>query len=686
MNKNKHRLYSPARIGHLDVANRIVMGPMGLGYTKDGTPNQRVMEFFRQRAKGQPGIIIVGGTQIDPYHMDQTTGLRCYSEEFIPGLREFADMVHRESNGKTRLFLQFLHHGRYAKKKNTGVQAIGPSAVPSPYTGMEMPREISVDEIHELEKMYANAAYIAKEAGIDGVEICTNSGYLFGQFFSPITNLRKDEYGGSFEGRTRFFFETLKAIRDKVGYEFVVTTRIGGSDLIPGGNTLDDACQLAEAIDRSGYVDAINVTGGWHESSVPQVTMEIPWGTFSYLGRTIKKHVTLPVMMSNRLGIDAAEELVELGELDFAVFSRAFLADPQFARKASEGRKDDIRYCVGCNQKCLDLLLTGKGSVSCLTNPSCGREYELVENGIMPEQRLSTSPERILVIGAGPAGMEFARVCAARGHQVTVWEKTNHVGGQVNYAAAPPRRHDFMIFMHFLECACKKLGVVFEFDHEGSSEEILKVYNEKAFDRVVLATGGQPIVPSLPIEDGADVVNAIDYLAGKVDTGKNVVIIGGGAVGVETSLKLAEEGTLGAEALRTLMIFNADSPERLKELLRTGSKHVSIVEMQKSLGRDIGPGCRFSMMARLRQLGVDQYKLTTAQEIRKNEVVLKNEAGETFTVPSDTAVIAIGAKPLDDLEKALTGKIDKLHAIGDCVKTAKIMDAVEAAYFLAVKL
>ena len=329
------RLYTPVKLGNIELSNRIVMGPMGLGYANDGYVSDRLLEFFRQRAKGKPGLIIVGGTQVDKKRYTNTAGLHCFDEKYIPGLKKFTDMIHAESEGKTKVFFQFLHHGRYSKQKDIGgVEAVAPSAVPSPYTKFEMPHALTIDEIREIVGFYGNAARIAKEAGADGIEICTNSGYLIGQFFSPITNKREDEYGGSLENRMRFYFEVVDAIREAVGNDFVVTTRIGGSDLIPGSNTIEDAVKIARAISDCGRIDALSVTGGWHESSVPQVTMEMPWEAFSFLGRTIKDNVDIPVMMSNRLGIEAAERYVEEGALDLAVFARAFLADPEFAKKA----------------------------------------------------------------------------------------------------------------------------------------------------------------------------------------------------------------------------------------------------------------------------------------------------------------------------------------------------------------
>ena len=679
------RLYTPVKLGNIELSNRIVMGPMGLGYANDGYVSDRLLEFFRQRAKGQPGLIIVGGTQVDKKRYTNTAGLHCFDEKYIPGLKKFTDMIHAESEGKTKVFFQFLHHGRYSKQKDIGgVEAVAPSAVPSPYTKFEMPHALTIDEIREIVGFYGNAARIAKEAGADGIEICTNSGYLIGQFFSPITNKREDEYGGSLENRMRFYFEVVDAIREAVGNDFVVTTRIGGSDLIPGSNTIEDAVKIARAISDCGRIDALSVTGGWHESSVPQVTMEMPWEAFSFLGRTIKDNVDIPVMMSNRLGIEAAERYVEEGALDLAVFARAFLADPEFAKKAAQGRYDEIRYCIGCNQKCLDRLLTGRGIVGCLANVSCGLECDYVnQNKELPDQVISEHKENILVIGAGPAGMEFARVASARGHKVTVCEKNERSGGQMLYAAMPPRRKDIDLLRTYLENVCKNQGVCFITGRKISADETEFL---NSFDRIVVATGSKPVIPDIPVEEGADVVMSLDVLSGKKTTGRKVVVAGAGAVGTQVALSLAEEGTPSAEAVRSFLMFGMDTPDNIAAMLNKGTKTVSLVG--KKIGKGIGPGTKFSMIARIKQLGVNQYKGFHVIEIKQNGACLEDGEGNREFVDADTVVIALGTTPDNELYEKLKGLGMKaeLNVIGDAQKSGYISDAMEAAYELAVTL
>lgn len=678
------RLYSAAKLGNLELSNRIVMAPMGLGYADKGNVSERVLEFFRQRAKGQPGLIVVGGTQVDPKRYTNSAGLHCFDEKYIPGLKSLIDMVHEESGGKTKIFFQFLHHGRYSKQKDIGgVEAAAPSAVPSPYTKFEVPHALTKEEIKEIVGFYGNAARIAKEAGVDGIEICTNSGYLIGQFFSPVTNLREDEYGGSFENRMRFYFEVVDSMRDAVGSDFAITTRLGGTDLIPGSNTLEDVVEIAKAISDCGKIDGLSITGGWHESSVPQVTMEMPWEAFSYLGRTIKDNVDIPVMMSNRLGIEAAEKYVEMGALDFAVFARAFLADPDFAKKASEGKYDEIRYCIGCNQKCLDRLLTGRGIVGCLANVSCGLECDYInDEKVLPDKALSNKKENILVIGAGPSGMEFARIASARGHKVNIWDNKDKAGGTMIYAAMPPRRKDISLLTNYLENVCKKQGVEFTFSKEAKADEIIKLCSEGKYDRVVIATGTKQAKINIPTEEGADVVMALDVLSGKALTGRKVLVCGGGAVGTQTALKLAEEGTPSAEAIRSFMIFGMDEPDKLKELMNKGVKEVSI--SGGKIGKGLGPGTKFSMMERIGQLGVKKYKGTHVAEIKKDGVVLKDEEGNTSFAEADTVVLALGAEPNDDLYKSLENKIENLHLIGNAKEGGHITDAMETAYDLAI--
>ena len=547
-----------------------------------------------------------------------------------------------------------------------------------------MPRALTIDEIKEFIVWQAEAAAIAKKAGFDGIELETNSGYLYGQFWSPLTNLREDEYGcQNMENKNRFIVETLTAIREVVGPDYPLQLRVSGSDLLKGGCTGEDIADICEYLDKTGLVDCFSITAGWHDSTVPLITMEVPFGNWNYLGRQIKAKVQAPVVMGMRQHISLAEEVVERGDFDGVVIGRQWLADPDLVKKAMNGQHDRIRPCVGCNALCLDAAQAGK-DIGCIGNFECNREKELRNaDGKFPSEVKSAHPEKILVIGAGPSGMEFARVSALRGHKVTIWEKRDRTIGLSLFAATPPRRYDIRYLGQWLERECRALGVEIILNKEATAEDILAA--AKDFDRVVIAAGSRAVMPPIPTEEGAKLVHAWDVFEGKANLGKNVVVVGGGDVGVEVAMTIAEVGTITAEQLRFMMIYETEPAEKLKQLLVTGIHKVSVVEMGKKFAPDINPGSRWSIMYRTKQLGVDLLKETKVLEIRKDAVIVENEDGKK-AIPADTVVIAAGARPNNGLYEELKDKLPKVDVIGDSVSVGRIHNAVESAYRLAMTI
>lgn len=674
------KLYQPIAINKLELKNRIVMSPCGINNTIDGCMTDQDVAFYRKRAAGGVGLIVVANMQWDKVRFNPNSGAHIIDRKSLPSLKKVTDAIHQEGG---RVFAQLLHQGRYAlRAKYQNEQAVAPSPVPSRYSRMEMPRELTREEIKEFVKWQGEAALNALEAGFDGIEIETNSGYLFGQFFSPLTNLRTDEYGGDIYGRTRFLVETLEEVRKVIGSDVPLTIRIGGNDFVPGSCNSDDIADICEIVDKTGLIDAISVTGGWHEASVPLVTMELPHGTYAYLGKGIKARVHVPVMMGNRMNIPKAEELVERGDVDMVVMGRPLFADPELPNKAIAGRVDLIRPCIGCNAGCLDAGMKGIPA-GCIANPETNRETSLMDaNGKLPTELKSPKPEKILVIGAGPAGMEFARVASLRGHKVTIWEKRNRTIGLSMLAATPPRRYDIRYIGQWLERVCREQGVEIVLNKEATAAEIIEAVKAEEYDRVVLACGSVPITPKFEIEGGANVVQAWDVLEGKVEVGKEVVVIGGGAVGVETAEYIGEIGTLTADELRFMMIFDAEPHDKIKYLLNHGSKKVSVVEMQPKFATDINPGCRWSIMMRVRQLGIDLYSKSKVTAIKKDGVIIENEDGEKF-LPADTMVLAVGATPNNGMESELLNAGIVVDTIGDATTVGKIPDAIGAGYHLA---
>lgn len=673
----KSKLHTPAYIGKMELKNRMIMAPMGHGFCDEtnGYVSDRLIEFFRQRARGGYALIDLGAVQIDPV-LNTTEGImKLYDDSFIPGMRKLTDAVHAEGG---KMMAQLLHQGRYCNSREYGQIGVAPSAVYASYTG-ETPREMTLEECEQMIQYFADGAKRAVKAGFDAVEICTNSGYLIGQFLSPKTNLRTDKYGGeTLEERMTFMLEVIAAVREAVGPDYPISIRICSHDLVPGSNTNKEACIVAAAAEKAG-VDAIHVTGGWHEAIVPQATMDVPNGAFAYYGKRIKDAVNIPVIQCNRMNIETAERIVDEGMVDFVSFARHALAEPELPNKAGEGRYDEIRPCVSCNQGCLDNRMKHQ-KITCLVNAEVGREVDLLEDGKLPTERLSEHLEKILVIGAGPAGMEFARVSAKRGHSVTIWEKSDHTGGQFEVNSAPPGRQEFANFGKFLGKEILRLGVNVCLNKEATAEEILAAVNAGEFDRVVIAAGAQPVTPPIPGCNQPHVCQAWDVLKKNVLLGKRVVIVGGGAVGVETAEYVAKMGTITPEIQQFLAFYEAETPEGLMDMMVHGTKDVTIVEMGPKLGTDIGKTTRWSMMARLKKHGVKQLKSTKVVAINADSVEVEDADGNKSTIPADTVILAAGSRPINELHAALEGKVEKLNLIGDAVKPAFILDAVRTAY------
>ena len=675
------KLYTPVCINGLEIRNRVVMAPMSVGHSHEGYITEDTIEFYRRRANGGAGLIVIAGVQWDKERYSSMHGCLLTDEKYVPQLKKLTDTIHA---GGSKVFAQLLHKGRSASSTFLeGKQAVAPSPVPTKLTRNEMPRELTREEIHEFVRWQAEAAVLAKKAGFDGVEIETNSGYLFDQFFSPATNLRTDEYGGDIYGRTRFIVETLAAVKEAVGRDYPVTIRVSGSSLIDGSINGDEMAEICALLDATGNVDAFSVAAGWHESGVPVATMEVPHAGWAYLGRQIKARVKAPVAMGMRMDIQHAEVLVERGDFDAIVMGRPFLADPELVNKAMAGRADLIRPCIGCNAKCIDMTLVNK-HVSCVGNYECNRELELfAEEGKTFTEVKSTDPEKILVIGAGPAGLEFSRIAALRGHKVTVWEKRGRTIGLSMYAATPPRRYDIRYLGQWLEHMCRELGVDIVLNKEASAEDILAA--SKEYDRVVIACGSKAVLPDIPGAGRIPMVHAWDVFEGTAKLGKNIVIVGGGDVGVEAAMYLGEQGTLTAEELRFMMIYNAEPHDKLKQLLNKGVYNISVVEMGKKFAPDINPGGRWSIMLRVKQLGVKMHKETKVTEITGDGVRVENAEG-SFVIPADTVVIAAGARPSSELYDQLKDKIRRIDCIGDTVTVGRIPDAIESAYKLAATI
>lgn len=666
---NFPNLFSPIKINEMELKNRIVMTAMHLGYTPDGAVTDRLIEFYRERAKGGVALIIVGGCPIDDM-AGMASMARIDDDKYIDGLKRLTGEVQSEG---AKIAAQLYQAGRYTHSSTIGGRKpFSASAVRSRLTG-ETPRALELDEIPEVQSRFAEAALRAKRAGFDAVEILGSAGYLISQFLSPITNLRKDGYGGSLENRMRFGLEVVEKVRNAVGPGYPIIMRLAGNEFMEGGNTNKEARIFASELEKVG-VDLFNVTGGWHETRVPQLSSFVPRKGFVYLAQGIKKAVSKPVLSSNRINDPAlGEEIIRDGEADLVTMARALLADPELPKKAMEGREKLIYHCIACNQGCFDYIFRFR-PVTCTVNPRAGKEKEIK---ILPAK----NKKKILIIGGGLAGMKCACISAERGHDVTLVEKGERLGGQFLLNKKIPGRGEFVSAVHDLENNMRALGVGV-ITGRRADEDFVK---ELSPDAVVIATGARPSRPDIPGIDGENVHQAWDVLSGKVKLGQKVVIIGGNAVGVETALYVGHQGTVPPEVVHFLVANNAESWETIQELVSRGNKEVTIIEMRGRIGTDIGASTRWTALSEIRRLGVNVFTSARAVRIDEKGVVVEKEGREEL-VEADSVIIATGSVPADELQHRINDLVQEIHVIGDAKEPRNALDAIKEGFFTGLEI
>jgi len=631
---NPSPLFSPLAIGGVTIKNRLAVSPMVTVYCDtDGMATERFIAYHETKAKGGWGMIIVEDYAVDPLGRGfWTPGL--WKDEQIASHARLTERVRRAGSA---IIAQIYHAGRQTSAGLIGAQPVSASPLPCPAMG-EIPRELSVAEIEKIVSQFGDTALRARQAGFDGVEVHGAHGYLIAQFMSSYSNKRSDAYGGPLENRLRFPLDIIADIRKKCGSDFLIGFRISGDEKVPGGRAIEETKAVAIRLEKQG-VDLLHVSAGTYESPWAIVPpMNIPPGWIVDYAAEVKKVVSLPVMTVGRINDPfLAESILRSGKADLIAMGRASLADPDLPDKFAEGRYEDIRRCIGCQQGCREILRRNE-PIRCLVNPTCGYEYR-------QEFKKAEVPRKITVVGGGPAGMEAARTAALAGHDVTLYEKADRLGGQFAAAAVPPAKGELATYLAWAARQVEKLGIAVKLKTP-YTKEICRSENPSL---VIIATGACCAKPPIPGIDGPSVVSAEEVLTGRVSVKRKVVIAGGGMIGCETATYLASL-----------------------------SRQVTILEMLPTVAADEESTRRFFLLQM-----IDDQRIRVLTEAKITGItdtgVRIKQYEKLLDIAADTVVLALGMEPENALAKELEGMVP-LKIVGDALKSRNALEAIREGF------
>ncbi|WP_354688350.1 NADPH-dependent 2,4-dienoyl-CoA reductase [Aeromonas sp. 19NY04SH05-1] len=657
-------LLTPLDLGFTQLRNRVLMGSMHTGLEEEKGGFDKLAAFYGERARGGVGLIVTGGIAPNLRGRLVPHGSQLSFPWQVAKHKKVTRAVHQEGG---KIALQILHAGRYAYHPFS----LAPSALKAPISPFK-PRAMSERQIRGTIRDFAATAALARAAGYDGVEVMGSEGYLINQFICERTNKRTDGWGGSSENRMRFPVEIVRAIRERVGPDFIIIFRLSMLDLVEQGSTLEEVIALGKALEQVG-VTLINTGIGWHEARIPTIATSVPRGAFSWVTAELKKHLKVPLITTNRINTpEVAERILAGGEADMVSMARPFLADPEFVIKAAEDRADEINTCIACNQACLDHIFKQKRA-SCLVNPRACFETELTF-GRVPQ------PKKLAVVGAGPAGLAFACYAAERGHQVSLFDQASEIGGQFNFAKQIPGKEEFHETLRYFAKRLEKCGVELYLGQRQSAESLLG----GGFDEVILATGIRPRTPNIPGIEHPKVLSYLDVLRDHKPVGEKVAVIGAGGIGFDVAEYLVEkrvaQSSHGDGDLRRdhwlkewgidkqlaerggLTPPEVDAPERQIWLLQRKESKVG-----DGLGKTTGWIHRTVLKNRKVQM------LSGVQYLRIDDEGLHIQVGEQQQcLPVDQVIICAGQEPLKELQVGLQAAGKPVHIIGGADVAAEL--------------
>ena len=625
-------IFSPLRIGRQLVKNRIIMGSMHTKLEDHPDAAERLSAYFVERVKGGVGMIITGGITPHPTGGD---GAKLTEPDEVPMHRAVTDAVHG-ADPDVKICMQILHAGPIARVD----EPVGPSPVKS-RIAQRAPVELDEAGIEEQIAGFVNCASLAQEAGYDGVEVIGSAGYLISTFLVEKTNLRTDRWGGSWENRMRFGLEVVRRVRAAVGPEFILIFRIPAMDMLQGGLAWDEVVSLAQAVESAG-IDVISTHFCWHESQVPTIATMVPRAAFAGVTGRLRKHVSIPLITSNRINMpDVAEAVLARGDADLVSMARPMLADPYLVNKALNGREDEINTCIACNQACLDHTFTGR-DVSCLVNALACRESAL---SIAP----AVQAKRIAVVGAGPAGLAFSTIAAQRGHQVTLFEASGAIGGQFNLARRIPGKEEFNETLRYFGRMIEVHGVDLRLTTRVSADELA----QGGFDEIVVATGIEPRTPGLDGIDHPKVASYIDVISGAAPVGRKVAIMGAGGIGFDVAELITHAGTSASLDIGTFAkewgIDFANHPRGgvtgIEPVVASSGRKVWLLQRKmSSVGKGLGRTTGWTHRLSLERRGVRM--LAGVEYVRIDDAGLHVRLdGELRILDVDTVIMCAGQEP-----------------------------------------